>query len=72
MATEKPKLLRFQFSPDAGMAECICSACRKQIEEDCTPVRLWPKDEGWEMRFHPDCFIKVGDVDDYDFEWGDK
>lgn len=70
--TERPKLLKFHTSPDAGMAECICSMCGKPIEEDVTPTRLWPKDKSWEMRFHPECYSKIKDLNDYDFEWGDK
>lgn len=70
--TERPKLLKFHLSPDAGTPECICSLCRKPIEEDIVPTRLWPIDRHWEMRFHPECYSKIRMLYDYDFEWGDE
>lgn len=72
MGIEKPQLLKFHSSPDTGMAECICSMCRKPIVEGDVPVRAYPKDKSWEMRFHSECYSKIEDLNDYNIEWGDK
>ena len=47
----------FGDSPDAGMTECFCSRCGKQIAEDEVPLRAFV-DEGkkGEYRYCENCY----------------
>lgn len=47
----------FNDSPDVGHADCICSICRKQINEGEVPLRIFEGE--LEARFHDDCLKKV-------------
>lgn len=64
--TEKQKILKFRDSPDAGLPECICSLCGLVIPEEDVPVRVTNRADNWELRFHWDCYVKFGDIDDYE------
>lgn len=49
-------------SPPAGSKECFCSRCRQLIGIHDVPVRAWPLDHQYELRYHPGCLgLKVVD-----------
>lgn len=52
-----PEAWWFEDSPDAGHPDCICSVCRKQINDDDNPLRIY--EDKFEARFHNDCFKRV-------------
>lgn len=46
----------FRTSPDAGVPECLCSRCGKQILEGGFPIRLFVNGgKDGEYRYHPGC-----------------
>ena len=42
-------------SPEPGNVECVCSRCNKPIDENTIPIRAWPLDHRYELRYHPHC-----------------
>ena len=78
---EVKTLLKFHWSPDIGDESCICSSCRQVItdnEIDQGAVRMFNKDENYELRFHGDCYTHIfeeftnPDISKYELEWGDE
>lgn len=67
LPTDRP----FPTSLEAGHPDCLCSRCLLLIGERELPIRMWPKDARYELRFHPACLGFDTFDDDDDEEWDD-
>ena len=50
-----PTDVSFTQSRDAGDPGCLCSRCLLPIGKNTAPIRLFPGNARWELRYHPMC-----------------
>lgn len=68
-----PSDRKFDDSPDAGEATCLCSRCGQVIGETNVPIRVFVYEgRDGEYRYHARCVGLADEGDDEGAEWDGK